>query len=116
MVPSGLYGQGYVVLSSSNTSISDDTVLAGPAIVDFGSSYSLDAATNSTGPGITSPGLNTTSTSESSSNGTTSGNGTSPTGGSSTAAGSSGASALLSRGSGVAALGAFVFGVVALVL
>lgn len=33
-VPAGVAGQSYVVLTSSNTNVTDDNVLAGPAIVE----------------------------------------------------------------------------------
>lgn len=35
MVPEGVAGQSYVVLTSSNESVSDDTTLAGPAIIEI---------------------------------------------------------------------------------
>jgi hypothetical protein len=42
VVPKGVYGQSYVVLTGCNTSVSDDTVAAGPAIVEVSSSrYSV---------------------------------------------------------------------------
>jgi hypothetical protein len=34
VVPKGVYGQNYVVLTGCNTYVSDDTVAAGPAIVE----------------------------------------------------------------------------------
>lgn len=35
MVPEGVEGQSYVVLTMSNTSVSDDNTLAGPAIIEI---------------------------------------------------------------------------------
>ncbi|KAH9880995.1 hypothetical protein J1614_001488 [Plenodomus biglobosus] len=37
VVPEGVAGQSYVVLTSCNTAVSDDTVVAGPAIVEISS-------------------------------------------------------------------------------
>ena len=33
-MPEGLYGQQYVVLANSNSTLSDDIVAAGPAVVE----------------------------------------------------------------------------------
>jgi hypothetical protein len=37
VVPKGFAGQSYVVLTSCNTAATDDTIIAGPAIVEISS-------------------------------------------------------------------------------
>ena len=44
VVPAGIFGQNYVVLTGCNTTVTDDTVAAGPAIIEVSNFvlYSLD--------------------------------------------------------------------------
>ena len=97
-IPSGLAGQGYVVLTSSNATITDDTVLAGPAIVDFGSSIPTNGTATATGSGSGSTGS------------------TNKTAAADTKSGGAASVVALGGSSKMAAVGAFVLGAVALVL
>lgn len=73
-VPKAMEGQTYVVLTSSNGSLSDETTIAGPAILELPSLYSADSSNSTFGPGTGVNGSTTTSA-----NGTTSGSGTTGT-------------------------------------
>lgn len=44
VVPEGFNGQGYVVLTACKDRVNDDTVVAGPAIVEITNPYSSDAS------------------------------------------------------------------------
>lgn len=42
-IPSGISGQSYLVLTSSNNTVSDDNIVAGPAIVEIGAKNKSEA-------------------------------------------------------------------------
>ncbi|KAJ5131604.1 ferritin-like domain-containing protein [Penicillium atrosanguineum] len=69
-IPNGIAGQSYVVLTSSKDKVSDDTVLAGPAIIEIGAKNGRLSTDCTTGSNGTTTGSNGTTTG---SNGTTTG-------------------------------------------
>jgi hypothetical protein len=43
-VPAGVHGQSYLILTSSSTTVTDDTTLAGPAIVEINGTDGVPAS------------------------------------------------------------------------
>ncbi|KAJ5887504.1 hypothetical protein N7495_007545 [Penicillium taxi] len=46
-VPSGISGQSYLVFTKSNTTATDDTIVAGPAIIEVGKKWNISMSTSS---------------------------------------------------------------------